>query len=421
MDAAGLRRDGRARARRRAAGLESAPAIRSRRARRAPRRRDFRAALDREQRARFRRGARPRSQRNAATVVDARSAAALSRRGAGAAARASAPATCRARCNLPYRPAGRRAGGSLPPEKIRELFEEAGVDLSPPDRHHLRLRRDRGGACSSRSPRSARTTSPSMTAPGPSGARARTRRSRRARHEPRTRRNRRHLPGDDGAGRAICRRCPSTPRLALMKAEKIPLHFYRYLYGAVGGELALVRAAACSTTRRSPRKIHRDGRRDLRALRERLAGRLLRARFRAARATTNLVYFGLMPEWTGAQDRAVAARLRAIAKAFSRGASEIDGQHLHARSSGRPAALSAARLPAGAARGAAARRCRHMSPFPATLPPGWRPEVGTIRSRRLVCARDRGGLVEGNAFHENSILAAGGSRASVRVGLPRCA
>ncbi len=28
---------------------------------------------------------------------------------------------------------------------------------------------------------------------------------------------------------------PSAPRLALMKAEKIPLHFYRYLYSAVGG------------------------------------------------------------------------------------------------------------------------------------------------------------------------------------------
>ena len=28
---------------------------------------------------------------------------------------------------------------------------------------------------------------------------------------------------------------PTSPPLALMKAEKIPLHFYRYLYGTVGG------------------------------------------------------------------------------------------------------------------------------------------------------------------------------------------
>ena len=27
---------------------------------------------------------------------------------------------------------------------------------------------------------------------------------------------------------------PTSPRLALMRAENIPLHFYRYLYGAVG-------------------------------------------------------------------------------------------------------------------------------------------------------------------------------------------
>ncbi len=28
---------------------------------------------------------------------------------------------------------------------------------------------------------------------------------------------------------------PTSPRLALMRAEKIPLHFYRYLYAKVGG------------------------------------------------------------------------------------------------------------------------------------------------------------------------------------------
>src|SRR5207244_5153492 len=44
---------------------------------------------------------------------------------------------------------------------------------------------------------------------------------------------------------------PSAPRLALMRAEKIPLHFYRYLYGAVGGSWLWVERLGLSDENRS--------------------------------------------------------------------------------------------------------------------------------------------------------------------------
>ena len=51
---------------------------------------------------------------------------------------------------------------------------------------------------------------------------------------------------------------PSSPRLALMRAEKIPLHFYRYLYGAVGGSWLWVERLGLSDEA-LVKKVHRDG------------------------------------------------------------------------------------------------------------------------------------------------------------------
>jgi GNAT superfamily N-acetyltransferase len=113
---------------------------------------------------------------------------------------------------------------------------------------------------------------------------------------------------------------PSTPRLALMKTEKIPLHFYRYLYSAVGGSWLWIERLQLDDGALAA-KIHRD----------KLEISVLYANgspagyyeldFGAA-AKTELVYFGLMSEWTGAR---IGPWLlgSAVTEGFSRGAKEI--------------------------------------------------------------------------------------------------
>ena len=114
---------------------------------------------------------------------------------------------------------------------------------------------------------------------------------------------------------------PTSPRLALMRAEKIPLHFYRYLYGAVGGSWLWVERLDISDEALAE-KVHRDGVEVFVLYANGVARRLLRARFRRRRSSTRLVYFGLMPEWTGMR---IGPWLlgTAISEAFSRGAAEV--------------------------------------------------------------------------------------------------
>lgn len=90
---------------------------------------------------------------------------------------------------------------------------------------------------------------------------------------------------------------PSAPRLALMKVENIPLHFYRYLYDSVGGDwlwverLGLDDAALTRAVRRESIQVtvlYADG----------APGGFYELDF-ARPGSVNLSYFGLMPEWTG--------------------------------------------------------------------------------------------------------------------------
>jgi GNAT superfamily N-acetyltransferase len=113
---------------------------------------------------------------------------------------------------------------------------------------------------------------------------------------------------------------PSAPRLALMRAEKVPLHFYRYLYGAVGGSWLWVERLGLSDEALAG-KVHRDG----------IEVFVLYANGSPAgyyeldfgdSASTRLVYFGLMSEWTGMR---IGPWLlgTAVSEAFSRGAREV--------------------------------------------------------------------------------------------------
>jgi GNAT superfamily N-acetyltransferase len=113
---------------------------------------------------------------------------------------------------------------------------------------------------------------------------------------------------------------PSSPRLALMKAEDISLHYYRYLYGTVGGHWLWLERRELDDDALSS-KIHRAG----------IEIFVLYANGSPAgyyeldfgdRARTNLAYFGLMPEWTGLRIGPWMLGC-AITEGFSRGASEM--------------------------------------------------------------------------------------------------
>jgi GNAT superfamily N-acetyltransferase len=113
---------------------------------------------------------------------------------------------------------------------------------------------------------------------------------------------------------------PVGPRLALMKAEAIPLHYYRYLYETIGGawlwyERRLLDDEALAE------KIHRDGVEIYVLYGNGSPAGYYELDF-GTPGTVNLAYFGLMPEWTG---RKIGPWLlgAAISEAFSRGASEV--------------------------------------------------------------------------------------------------
>ena len=113
---------------------------------------------------------------------------------------------------------------------------------------------------------------------------------------------------------------PVGPRLALMKVDAIPLHFYRYLYATVGMNWMWIERLPLSDEALS-RKVHRDGIEIFVLYGDGAPAGYYELDFRNGKRV-NLVYFGLMPEWIG---RKVGPWLlgSAVAEGFSRGAEEM--------------------------------------------------------------------------------------------------
>ncbi len=113
---------------------------------------------------------------------------------------------------------------------------------------------------------------------------------------------------------------PTSPRLAVMKAEMIPLHFYRYLYEEVGGSwLWVERLGLPDDTLAS--KIHSAGI-EIFVLYARGCPAGYYELDRRDPTSVRLVYFGLMPEWTGMRIGPWFLG-SAITEVFSRGAKEL--------------------------------------------------------------------------------------------------
>jgi GNAT superfamily N-acetyltransferase len=113
---------------------------------------------------------------------------------------------------------------------------------------------------------------------------------------------------------------PTSPRLALMKVERIPLHFYRYLYRTVGSSCLWVEREGLSDEALAG-KVHRDGIEITVLYANGAPAGYYELDFSQARRT-NLVYFGLMPEWTGMKIGPWFLGT-AVRDAFSRGAQEV--------------------------------------------------------------------------------------------------
>jgi GNAT superfamily N-acetyltransferase len=113
---------------------------------------------------------------------------------------------------------------------------------------------------------------------------------------------------------------PSSPRLALMKVENIPLHFYRYLYATVGGNWLWVERLNLSDAALGER-VHRQGVEVFVLYANGAPAGYYELDF-ADPKTVRLVYFGLVQEWTGMR---IGPWLlgTAVSEAFGRGAKEI--------------------------------------------------------------------------------------------------
>jgi GNAT superfamily N-acetyltransferase len=113
---------------------------------------------------------------------------------------------------------------------------------------------------------------------------------------------------------------PVGARLALMKVENIPLHYYRYLYAAVGTNWLWFERLALSDEDLSAR-IHKGGVEVFVLYGNGAPAGYYELDFSDAQET-KLVYFGLMPEWTG---RRIGPWLlgSAIAEGLSRKAERI--------------------------------------------------------------------------------------------------
>ena len=295
---------------------------------------------------------------------DDRSRRALGARASAARSRSPAPAFRPGHMpgarNVHYAALADSAGRLVAPEKIRELFEEAGVDLSSP----VITTCGSGitaACCFSRLPASARTTSPSTTAPGPNGARGPARRSPRGRHE------RQACVETTVTYLAMTARpaqlppMPTSPRLALMRAEAYPAPLLPLSLRGGRRQLALGRAAGALRRRTCAQEFMR--------LASRSSCSTRTARRPAITSSTSK-----RPEAASASSISAWCRTgsgmrigpwflgSAVAEAFARGAQEAARQHLHARSSGRAAALPETR--ASSRSGGRAGSCA----FPPDLP-----------------------------------------------------
>ena len=90
---------------------------------------------------------------------------------------------------------------------------------------------------------------------------------------------------------------PVGPRLALMKADTIPLHFYRYLYATVGHDWLWVERLVMDDDALAE-KVQREGI-EISVLHANGAPAGYFELDLAGGKTIDLVYFGLMPDWTG--------------------------------------------------------------------------------------------------------------------------
>ena len=118
-------------------------------------------------------------------------------------------------------------------------------------------------------------------------------------------------------------RLPPQPignRLALMRADPAPLHFYRYLYETVGYNWAWVERLGLSDEDLASR-IHKTGVEISVLYGNGAPAGYFELDF-SADPVVDLVYFGLFPEWTG---QGVGSWLLgcAISDAFSRGAEKM--------------------------------------------------------------------------------------------------
>ena len=123
------------------------------------------------------------------------------------------------------------------------------------------------------------------------------------------------MPGPPG-------RLPPQPEgvdLVILRADAVPVHYYRYLYRQVG-EPWLWFERAQMTDERLAAKLNRPGVEVHVLHADGVPAGYYELDFTDPQRT-NLVYFGLMPEWTG---RGLGPWLlgRAVADAFARGASE---------------------------------------------------------------------------------------------------
>jgi GNAT superfamily N-acetyltransferase len=114
---------------------------------------------------------------------------------------------------------------------------------------------------------------------------------------------------------------PFGPRLALLRAEDIPLHFYRYLYGTVGRDWLWIERRDMGEEQLAE-QIHREGVEVWVLYANGVPAGFFELDFGGG-TSVDLVYFGLMPEWTG---RRIGPWLlgEAVTQAFNRGAQRLN-------------------------------------------------------------------------------------------------
>lgn len=113
---------------------------------------------------------------------------------------------------------------------------------------------------------------------------------------------------------------PSGADFSLMRAKQIPLHFYRYLYGEIGRDWLWVERRSLDDERLAA-ILHTDGLEISVLYADGAPAGFFELDYSPG-PSAELVYFGLMPEWTG---RRIGPWLLAAAmsQAFSRGVKKV--------------------------------------------------------------------------------------------------